>query len=204
MDLRDAIERRRSIKGFDPDHVLSDEELRALIEPVLLSPTSFNLQHWRIVAVRDKATQKQLCEAAYGQPQVADCSVTLVITAKLTAHEDAARVWRGAPEPVVNSMVQTIESFYGGEGQLQRDEAVRSGGIASMTLMLVAVDMGLDSCPMIGFDPAKVRAILGVPDDHISVLMLCVGKAIKPAFPRVGRLSLDDVLRLDRFDGDAL
>ncbi len=204
MNVREAMERRRSIKWFDPDHRLTDDELRQLLQPVLLSPTSFNLQHWRVVAVRDKATQEALCAASFGQRQVADCSVTIVITAKLKAHEDAAQVWDGAPLPVVESMVQMIDGFYGGDEVLQRDEAVRSGGIASMALMLMAVEMGLDSCPMIGFDPVQVCEIIGVPADHISVLMCCVGKAVKPAHPRVGRMTLSDVVRRDRFDGEPL
>ena len=55
-----------------------------------------------------------------------------------------------------------IPSFYGKNEQLQRDEAMRSVGIAAQTLMLAAKDMGYDSCPMIGFDPVKVSEIINL------------------------------------------
>ena len=167
MDVTEALEKRRSIKWFDKNHQISDDELHALLQPVLLAPTSFNLQHWRFVCVRDPQIQEQLCAASYGQRQVADCSVTIVIAAKLEAHEDARRVWDGAPPRVVDSMSKMIENLYGEDATLQRDEAVRSGGIASMALMLVATELGYDTCPLIGFDAAEVANILGIPEAHI-------------------------------------
>lgn len=204
MDVLEALARRRAIKGFDPEHALSDDELSRLLEPMRLAPTSFNLQHSRFVVVRDTATKEALCEAAFGQRQVAECSADIVITAKLGAYEDAERVWEGAPENVVAGMARMVADFYGGDETRQRDEAIRSGGIASMALMLVATSMGLDTCPMIGFDAAQVRSILGIPKDHVIVLMLCVGRSARPPHPRVGRLELRDIVRLERFDGDPL
>lgn len=201
MDVIKTLEKRRSIKWFDKSHRVSDEELKALLQPVLLAPTSFNLQHWRFVCIRDKGVQERLCEASWGQRQVADCSVAIVICAKLGAHEDARTVWDGAPAHVVDNMAEMITTFYGADGTLQRDEAIRSGGIASMALMLIATELGYETCPMIGFDPAKVREILRIPSDHISVLMLCVGRGVSEAHPRVGRFDVSEVVRLESFDG---
>ncbi|MFT5432533.1 MAG: nitroreductase [Myxococcota bacterium] len=204
MNVEDALKTRRSIKWFDPTFTLSDEDLAALIGPALYAPTSFNLQHWRFIAVRCQATQDALCEASWGQRQVADCSVDIVIVAKKPAHEDASLVWTGAPKPVADNMVNLIEGFYGDDETRQRDEAIRSGGLAAMALMLRATEMGLDTCPMIGFDPAKFRTILQVPDEFIIVLLLCVGKGTTPAYPRVGRFDLSEVVRLDGHDGPPL
>ena len=52
-------------------------------------------------------------------------------------------------------IVPMIAPFYADNPSLQRDEALRSIGIASQSIMLSAKAMGLDSCPMIGFDPKK-------------------------------------------------
>ncbi|MEM1305254.1 MAG: nitroreductase family protein, partial [Planctomycetota bacterium] len=88
-----------------------------------------------------------------------------------------------------------------GNDALQRDEAMRSVGIAGQTIMLAAKAMGYDSCPMIGFDPAKVAEIISLPDDHVVGMMITVGKALKPAHARGGQLPKDEVVFADRFPG---
>ena len=77
-----------------------------------------------------------------------------------------------------------IAPFYSENPDLQRDEAMRSVGIAGQTLMLAAKAMGYDSCPMIGFDPARVAEIIKLPKDHVIGMIVVVGKALKPANER--------------------
>ena len=92
-----------------------------------------------------------------------------------------------------------IKSFYEGKDQLQRDEAMRSCGIAGQTIMLAAKAMGYESCPMIGFDPEKVAEIINLPDDHCISFMITVGKGIQEAWPKPGQLPLSDVLLKNKF-----
>ena len=92
-----------------------------------------------------------------------------------------------------------IAPFYADNAQLQRDEAMRSIGIASQTIMLAAKAMGYDSCPMIGFDPTQVAKIIDLPDRHVIGLMITVGKALKPANPRPGQLPYEEVVHRDGF-----
>ena len=68
-----------------------------------------------------------------------------------------------------------------------------------INLMLVAKDMGYDSNPMIGFDSEKVAEIINLPEDHVISMFLVIGKQIKPAMPRGGQLSLDEVIFKDKF-----
>ncbi len=89
--------------------------------------------------------------------------------------------------------------FYLGNDQLQRDAAMRSCGIAGQTIMLAAKAMGYDSCPMIGFDAAKVAELINLPDDHVVSFMIAVGKATKPAWPKPGQLPLEEVVVHNRF-----
>ena len=96
-------------------------------------------------------------------------------------------------------MVPMIAPFYENNHQLQRDEAMRSVGIASQTLMLAAKTMGYDSCPMIGFDPIQVAKIIQLPDNHVVAMMLTVGKALKNAKVRGGQLPYEDVVFRDTF-----
>lgn len=203
MELEQAIQQRGSVKAYDPDVTLDDAELAAIFRLVERTPSSFNLQHWRFVCVRDHGLRQELMAASWNQPHVGQAAVDVVVCGKLGAHEDAARCWSEAPAEVAARMVPMIGGFYAGKEQLQRDEAIRSGSLAAMTLMLVAQSRGWNTCPMIGFDPRKVSAILGIPDDHVPVVLITLGKGGAAPFPS-GRLPLSETVRLDRFDGEGL
>ena len=90
--------------------------------------------------------------------------------------------------------------FYEGNDQLQRDEAMRSCGIAGQTIMVSAKAMGYDSCPMIGFDPVQVAELIHLPGDHVIGFMIAVGKATKPAWPKPGQLPLSEVIVHNQFE----
>jgi nitroreductase len=89
--------------------------------------------------------------------------------------------------------------FYEGKDELQRDEAMRSCGIASQTIMLAAKSMGYDSNPMIGFDQDKVAEIIKLPENHVISMMIVIGKQTQSAMPRGGQLPLNKVIFTDKF-----
>ena len=199
MDTTTAIHQRRSVKHYDPNHQMSEVEIQELLELALLSPTSFNMQNWRFVVVTDQAQKDALRAASWNQAQVSEASITILLCADLNAHINAERYWIHAPQPVQDILVPMIAPFYENNPQLQRDEAMRSTGMAAQTLMLAAKSMGYDSCPMIGFDQAKVAEIIGMPENHVIGMMLTVGKAIKDANVRGGQLPYEDVVFHDKF-----
>ena len=83
--------------------------------------------------------------------------------ADLTSHlVDPADYWSHAPEEVQNILGPMIKPFYEGNDTLIRMRRL-SAALAGMTLMLAAKDMGYDSCPMIGFDAAKVAELINLP-----------------------------------------
>ena len=199
METITAIKERRSVKHYDPAHEMSEAEINALLELALLSPTSFNMQHWRFVVVTDPEKRSAIQAAAWNQAQVTEASITIMLCAKLNAHEDAGRYWVHAPQSVQDILVPMISPFYQNNAQLRRDEAMRSIGIAAQTLMLTAKSMGYDSCPMIGFDPEKVAEIIDLPENHVIGMMLTVGKALKDANVRSGQLPYDEVVFSNSF-----
>ena len=200
MDTLTAIQERRAVKHYDPDYVMPEADFEKLFDLAILSPTSFNIQNWRFVAVRDQEQKQKIRAAAWDQAQVTDACVTILLCADLRAWEkEPARYWKNAPQPAQDMLVPMIVPFYEGKDELQRDEAMRSAGIAGQTIMLAAKAMGYDSCPMIGFDPDQVAELIGLPDGHVVCFMITVGKATKPAYPRGGQLPKSDVLFEDRF-----
>jgi len=200
MNTFDAIKERRSVKHYDSNHKLSDKEIEKLMSFTVLSPTSFNIQNWRFVLVKDPEIRKKIRSASWDQSQVTDASLLLVICADLKSwKKNPEQYWKNAPKEAQDFLVPAMGSFYEGKDQLQRDEAMRSCGIAAQTLMLTVKSMGYDSNPMIGFDPEKVAEIINLPDDHVISLMMVIGKQIQPAMPRGGQLSLSDVVFTDSF-----
>lgn len=200
METFDAIHQRRAIKGYDPEHALTDPEITQLMEAAMQAPTSFNMQNWRFVLVRDKALRAQLRAAAYNQAQVTDASLLIIMTADLKAwQKQPERYWRNAPAEVAQYMAASMVPFYDGRDQLQRDEAMRSCGLAGQTIMLAAMSMGYDSCPMIGFEPDKFAELINLPADHVIAFIIAVGKGTRQPWPKPGQLPLNEVVVYEKF-----
>lgn len=200
MHIFHAIEQRRSCKHFDPTFQMPAEDERRLMELALLSPTSFNIQNWRFVVIRDPALKKQVRAAAFNQAQIEEAQLTIALCADLKSWEkEPERYWRNAPEKARGFLVPMIGNVYRGKDQLQRDEAMRSIGIASQTLMLAAKAMGYDSGALVGFEPEKVAKLINLPDDHVIGMLLVIGKKIKEPQERGGQLAYEEVVIDDRF-----
>jgi nitroreductase len=200
MNVSQALESRRAIKAFDPNHRISDADSERLISLAMLAPTAWNIQHWRFVVVRDAELRRQIRAVAWDQAQVTDASLLVVMTADLKAwQKDPARYWRNADASVRDWLVGALTQFYEGRDWLQRDDAMRSVGFAAMALMLAAEELGYQSCPMDGFDYDAVAKLINLPADHTVAMFVAIGKGTQPARPRGGQLPLKDVLINDRF-----
>ena len=200
METVTAIETRRAIKHYDPEHRMTEEEINQLLSLAMLSPTAFNIQNWRFVLVRDPELRKQVRAAAWDQAQVTDASLLVVLCADLKAWEkQPARYWQNAPTEVQGFILPALDQYYRGREQVQRDEAMRSCGIAAQTLMLAAKSMGYDSCPMDGFDFDAVGQLINLPEDHVIAMFVAIGKGIKDSWPRAGQLPMQEVVITDHF-----
>lgn len=196
MNTFEAIETRRAVKAFDPEHRLTADEERKLLTAAIQSPTSFNIQHWRFVVLRDPELRARIrTELGNDQSQMTDASLLVLLTADVKAwQKEPRRYWRNAPQEVADLLVGWMGPFHEGREWLQRDEAQRSIGMAMQTLMLAATDMGYQSCPMIGFDIDKVAELINLPDDHVMGPMVAIGKGLKEPWPKPGQLPLSDLV----------
>ena len=202
MDTLQAIEQRRAVKHFDPRHAIPPEQEKRLLSLAMLAPTAFNIQNWRFVVVKDAALRREIRKVAWDQAQVTDASLLIVLCADLEAWaREPARYWRNAPKPAQDFLVPAIRQYYEGRDAVQRDEAMRSCGIAAQTLMLAAKSMGYDSCPMDGFDFDAVARLIRLPADHVIAMFVVIGKATEPAWPRGGPIPPEEAVIVDRFPG---
>ena len=196
METFDAIYQRRAIKAFDPDHRLTEEEETKLLEAAIQSPTSFNLQHWRFVILRDPELRRKIrSEFGNDQAQMTDASLLVLLAADTRAWaKNPERYWQNAPREVADLLVGWMGAFHEGREWLQRDEAQRSIGMAMQTLMLSAKAMGYDSCPMIGFDIDEVAKLVNLPEDHVLGPMVAIGQGTKSPWPKPGQLPLSELV----------
>jgi nitroreductase len=200
MRVGEAIESRRAVKSFDPSHVMGDDEIDTLLEAARWSPTAINLQHVRFAVVTDPALRRGIRAVGWNQPQLTDASALIAVCADLKAWDKSPeRYLAGLPEETVGYYVGMIRGLYGENEALQRDEGFRSGGMAAQTVMLKAREMGYDTCPMTGYDPAAVSALLALPTDHALIMIIAVGKKAEEPNPRWERLPLEEIVVRDRF-----
>ncbi len=201
MDTFDAIKTRRAIKKFDNTYKMSDEQVQSLMKLTLLSPTSYNQQNWRFVTVTDQKVKEQIHVADRNQAQPLDGSLVILLCGNMNAwKDDPMRYWKNHPLEKQEHVRDAMHKKYSDSPQNRRDEAMRSCGFAAQTIMLAAKQMGLDSCPMVGFEYDEMAKIINLPSDHIIVMMIVVGKAASPAAERGGQLSLDEVVFENKFN----
>ena len=194
MDILEAIRQRRSVKNFDIRHQITQKEITTILEHAILSPTSYNIQNWRFVTITDQSIKNKLSELSHGQKQVSEASLIIILCADLNSWEkNPQRYWQNIPEEPRNALIESLQKSYRNKPQQQRDEAMRSCGMAAQTIMITAKSMGYDTCPMKGFDYDEVGNLIRLPDDHIITMMVVVGKATKAASPRGGQLPISDI-----------
>lgn len=202
MDTLQCIQERRAVKHYDPTHRMTQEEIQTLLEASMLAPTAFNIQNWRFVLVQDPQLRHAIRGVSWNQAQITDASLLVILCADLAAWaKDPQRYWRLAPREVQEYVVPAIGRYYQDREQIQRDEAMRSCGLAAQTMMLAAKAMGYDSCPMDGFDFDAVAQLINLPRDHVIAMFVVIGKATAPAKARSGPLSMNEVVIQDRFPG---
>lgn len=196
MNAIEAIYKRRSVKAYDPKHRLSKEEEQKLFEAMIQAPTSFNIQHWRFVILRDPELRAKIRkELGNDQAQMTDASLLVLFTADMKAWQKSPeRYWANAPKEVAELLVGWMGPFHEGREWLQRDEAQRSIGMAMQTLMLAAQELGYQSCPMIGFEIEKVAELIKLPADYVIGPMVAIGKGIKEPWPKPGQVPLEELV----------
>jgi len=195
MELFTAIKERRAIKNFDHQAKIPEADFTKIMESVLLSPTSYNIQHWRFVRVKEPQLRQKMKDVAWGQQQIEDASELIILCADTQAWSDRPeRYWANADQSTQNMLVSMLQDFYRDKPQMQRDECMRSCGMAAQTLMLSAKALGYDTCPMVGFDHSTIAEMINLPKDHLVGMIIVMGKAAQTAHGRGGQLPLSEVL----------
>jgi len=170
---------RYATKKFDPARKITPDTWAVLEQALVLSPSSTGLQPWRFVVVTDPGVRKLLHPAAYNQAQILDASHLVVFCGKAppTAADVDRHVSRTAEVRGVS--VESLGKFRGmvaGAADKPAEEATawaaRQAVIALGVFLATAAMVGVDACPMEGFEPAKFDDILGLPAKGVRSLAL--------------------------------
>ncbi len=200
--VQDAILQRRSTSKYQPDYVIEPETLAQLVHLAGHSPSAYNLQNWRFIAVTTSEAKSLLREAAYGQPQVEAASATFIVCGQLAAHKALEQrlgesVSAGIiPQSIADSWVGAASQSHEGNTQLQRDEAVRSASLAALSLMLAAEELGLATGAMGGFDGEQLKRHFPLNEEDLPVMLITIGKAAEGNWAQKARRPLDEILTL--------
>ncbi len=185
LTVTEAAEARRSIRKFDPTPIP-----RANLEEILrvtgLAPSPWNVQPWRFVIVEDETTKSKLQEAAYGQGQVGGAPAVIVLYSDMTDALDTIEetVHPGMRGPQGDKAAADIRGTFGAFSDADRAAwGFAESNIALGYLLLTAQAHGYSTSPMLGFDPEKVKALLGLPSDARIPALVAIGIGAEPGFP---------------------
>ena len=129
MDTLETIKHRISANHFDTSKPLSEAEITEFVAYASEAPSSYNIQHWRFIAVTKPEEKARLKAVAYNQPKVADAAVTFIVLGDTLAYERLAQIYQplvdaGAmPQEMANRVVAMATGAYQNDPQKQRDEA---------------------------------------------------------------------------------
>jgi nitroreductase len=174
---------RYAVKKFDRSRKIAPADWATLEEALVLTPSSYGLQPWKFVVISDQATKERLVPHSYNQAQVADCShvVVFCIWKPIKIEHVDAHVARFAE--VRGSTVESLAKFRGrviadvveGARSWRANEwAAYQTYIALGNFMTSAAMLGIDTCPMEGFDPVKYDQELGLARRGLAASVVCV------------------------------
>ncbi|MCT7574446.1 NAD(P)H-dependent oxidoreductase [Aliarcobacter butzleri] len=201
----EAMDFRHACKIFDETKKISDEDMKFILEAGRKSPSSFGQEGWKFLVITNEELKAKLRPFCWDQPQITTCSHLVIILAAI----EAVKPQSGVPALrfARREMPQEKKDFYNKLYKdhltvtkvLDSDENVyswtaRQTYIAAGNMMTAAAIKGIDSCPIEGFDKAKVEEVLGLDTKKFQLSMvLPFGYRINPQSTQM-RLPFEEVI----------
>lgn len=176
-----ALRWRYAAKQFDPARKIPADVWDALEESLVLTPSSFGLQPWKFIVVRDPAVRARLQPESWNQPQVTEASHFVVLTARTDLTKADIETWITRMAEAQNKSVDDLAPLKGmiaGFAETMSCEArhawnTRQIYIALGQLMTSAAMLGIDTCPMEGISAPAYDRILGLEDSGYATAVAC-------------------------------
>lgn len=210
-DVLSAFRFRHACKQFDPDRKIADADFDIILECGRLSPSSFGLEPWQFLVIQNMDLRRKLLETVWGaQGSLPSASHFLAVLYRKNMRFDSAHVQhmmtdiQKLAEDVRQAKLQRVGKFQQTDHHVLdssraiHDWAAKQTYIALGNMMTAAAMIGVDSCPIEGFDMAGTEAILkdaGVLDtDNFGLaVMVAFGYRVNPQ-PAKTRQPVEDVV----------
>jgi len=177
----DALKFRHACKKFDPQKKIPRQELYIILEAARLSPTSFGMEAWKFLVLASDDIRRTLRPACWDQPQVTDSSHLVVILAQPALVDPSNKyvmnsfLRREMPDEMTKAYVEKYKSYMETEVFPRMSSyawCAKQCYIALANMMTVAASMGIDSCPMEGFEKNRVETLLKIDTKEFEVAVL--------------------------------
>lgn len=158
MNFLNKMKTRYTVKKYNPQGIISEEQVAQLKEILNLSPSSINSQPWNFVFVNDLKIKTELAEASYfNKEKIVDSSQLVVFQVIKNVKDFEEQIEENLPEGSIN--------YYKNFVKPKGEEAIKSwlGHQVYLSLgvfLSACADMGIDSTPMEGIEPEKYDTIL--------------------------------------------
>jgi nitroreductase / dihydropteridine reductase len=197
MEYKDIVMSRYAARSFS-DERIPDGEIAKLLELVRWTPSALNVQPWRLKVVTEAPAKEALAAAAWGQRQVAECSHLLVLCAENDLEAqirrlETAYVAEGIEEKG-RIAIEHLRQIFAMMPSSSLPELMKNQVFILLgTALLGAKSLGIDSCPVTGFDGRKVAQALALPPHIVPVALCPLGYGTERPQARV-RVPLSELL----------
>lgn len=202
-EFMDAMNFRHACKVFDEDKKISDEDIKFILEVGRKSPSSFGMEAWKFLVITNEALKAKLRPLCWDQAQVTSCSHLVLVLAGIESVkvESGEVKKRFARREMPQEKLDMYMGIYANhlKDTLSSDENIyawtaRQSYLAAANMMSGAASIGIDSCPIEGFEKQKVEALLGLDTKKFQLaLVLPLGYRIN-AQSTQNRLAFDEVV----------
>ena len=200
-NLYTIMHARKSVRVYDPNYKIPQQELEEIIKEATSAPSSSNLQAWRFLVIQDEKTKVELRAIANNQEQVETSSAVIAVLGDAEMYKKVEQIYTQnvaegyMGEDIKDRTIKNTHQMYPYASlETRKNIATFDAGLISMQLMLVAKEKGYDTVTMGGFDKEKFAERFELPEHIFPIVLIAIGKAAAPAFGS-SRLPLNEIVK---------
>lgn len=189
---------RKSIRNFDKQFEITNEEINKILEEASSAPSSNNLQPWKVITVKNKNIQEKLSKLAFDQVAIKEASAVFILYADTTQYNHIEEISKRMvdqsifDDEMALKQIKTVEDFFNLHPNDKHEfGAALDSGLFAMHLMHIIRAHGYGTVPMRGATFSKIPQLLDVPDHWIPIMLLPIGKALNSGYDSI-RYSVDE------------
>jgi nitroreductase len=180
MDVKQAIEQRRSVRKYK-DTQIEDDKLKILLEGARLAPTGSNTQSGRFIITRNKEMREKIAEVSHKQKWMAQAPLFISCVADIRVRIPEGELFVDEMSP-----------------QFEVKQCIRDVSIQADHIVLQAEELGLSTCWVGWYNQAEIREVFGLPSDKYVVCVLVVGYADEKPASRM-RKAIEEIVRYEKW-----